>query len=236
MATDQNCTAAGSGDTLLMMIATTKPMKVPATPPSTDSVTDSVRICQTMSRRLAPSALRRPISRVRSLTTISMMFMITMPPTTSDSATTPTSTAKIPLVAWWYRSSSESDVSIPKLSGFPGLSRRWMRIATVASSMATRHELGRLGLDQELHAEPRAEHLLELAERDDRELVLGLAEHRALLLADADDPEVLALDRDDLVDRVRRTEEPLGRLPAEHGQRTAAIDFRRVDRVGRARR
>ena len=52
-----------------------------------------------MSRRLAPSALRRPISRVRSLTTISMMFMITMPPTTSDSATTPTSTAKMPLVA-----------------------------------------------------------------------------------------------------------------------------------------
>ena len=36
--------------------------------------------------RRAPSALRRPISRVRSVTTISMMFMITMPPTTSDSA------------------------------------------------------------------------------------------------------------------------------------------------------
>ena len=35
---------------------------------------------------LAPSALRRPISRVRSLTTISMMFMMTMPPTTSESA------------------------------------------------------------------------------------------------------------------------------------------------------
>ena len=52
-----------------------------------------------MSRRRAPSALRRPISRVRSLTTISMMFMMTMPPTTSDIATTPTSTAKMPLVA-----------------------------------------------------------------------------------------------------------------------------------------
>ena len=36
--------------------------------------------------RRAPSALRSPISRVRSVTTISMMFMITMPPTTSDSA------------------------------------------------------------------------------------------------------------------------------------------------------
>ena len=55
-------------------------------PPNVESVTDSVRICQTMSRRRAPSALRSPISRVRSLTTISMMFMMTMPPTTSDSA------------------------------------------------------------------------------------------------------------------------------------------------------
>ena len=49
-----------------------------------------------MSLRLAPSALRRPISAVRSLTTISMMFMITMPPTTSESATTPIRTPKMP--------------------------------------------------------------------------------------------------------------------------------------------
>ena len=51
-----------------------------------------------MSRRRAPSDLRSPISRVRSLTTISMMFMMTMPPTTSDSATTPIRTAKMPVV------------------------------------------------------------------------------------------------------------------------------------------
>ena len=36
-----------------------------------------------MSRRRAPSALRMPISRVRSATATSMMFMITMAPTTS---------------------------------------------------------------------------------------------------------------------------------------------------------
>ena len=70
-------------------------------PPLTDSVIDSVSTWDMMSRLLAPSALRRPISRVRSLTTISMMFMMTMPPTTSERATTPTSTAKMPLVAWW---------------------------------------------------------------------------------------------------------------------------------------
>ena len=69
------------------------------TPPRTDSTTDSVRICAVMSLRRAPSAFRNPISRVRSVTTINMMFMITMPPTTSDNPTTPTSTAKMPLVA-----------------------------------------------------------------------------------------------------------------------------------------
>ena len=41
-----------------------------------------------MSWRLAPTALRIPISRVRSLTDISMMFMITMPPTTMPMQTT----------------------------------------------------------------------------------------------------------------------------------------------------
>ena len=37
-----------------------------------------------MSRRLAPRARRMPISRVRSVTVASMMFMMPMPPTTSE--------------------------------------------------------------------------------------------------------------------------------------------------------
>src|SRR5262249_30930275 len=97
--TDHVSTDAGSGDTLLMTIAKMDPRIVPITPPKVESVIDSVRICHTMSRRRAPSALRRPISRVRSLTTISMMFMMTMPPTMSESATTPMSTAKMPWVS-----------------------------------------------------------------------------------------------------------------------------------------
>ena len=63
IATDQTWTAAGSGVSLLTMSARMKPKNVPTTPPNVDSVTDSVRICQMMSRRRAPSALRRPISR-----------------------------------------------------------------------------------------------------------------------------------------------------------------------------
>ena len=37
-----------------------------------------------MCQGLAPTAMRTPISRVRSVTLTSMMFMIPMPPTTSD--------------------------------------------------------------------------------------------------------------------------------------------------------
>ena len=51
-----------------------------------------------MSRRRAPSALRMPISRVRSVTDTSMMFMITMPPTSSEIAATPIVTTKMPPV------------------------------------------------------------------------------------------------------------------------------------------
>ena len=37
-----------------------------------------------MSRPRAPTAIRRPISRVRSVTDTSMMFMMPIPPTMSD--------------------------------------------------------------------------------------------------------------------------------------------------------
>ncbi len=83
-----------------MTQAAEKPSPVPIMPPNVESVIDSVRICQRMSRRRAPSDFRKPISRVRSLTTISMMFMMTMPPTTSERLTTPIRIVKIPVVAW----------------------------------------------------------------------------------------------------------------------------------------
>ena len=44
-----------------------------------------------MSRLLAPIALRMPISRVRSRTETSMMFMIPMPPTISEIEAIPAS-------------------------------------------------------------------------------------------------------------------------------------------------
>ena len=66
------------------ILATVMPAMTPITPPKSDMVADSMRNCSRMSWRRAPSALRTPISRVRSVTETSMMFMMTMPPITSE--------------------------------------------------------------------------------------------------------------------------------------------------------
>ena len=71
--------------------STTTPMR----PPARLSVTASARNCSSTSRARAPSAMRRPISRVRSVTDSSMMFMIPMPPTSSDMPATLASSAVI---------------------------------------------------------------------------------------------------------------------------------------------
>ena len=60
------------------------PIAMPIKPPKALNVTASMRNCRITSRRCAPMAMRRPISRVRSVTLTSMMFMMPMPPTTSD--------------------------------------------------------------------------------------------------------------------------------------------------------
>ncbi len=67
------------------------PRSTPIAPPRTQSMSDSIRNWSRMSRRRAPSALRRPISRVRSVTETSMMFMIPIPPTRSEIAAIPAS-------------------------------------------------------------------------------------------------------------------------------------------------
>jgi len=66
------------------------PQRTPRTPPKRASTTDSLRNWERTSERRAPTAFRIPISRVRSVTATSMMFMMTMPPTTSEIAATPT--------------------------------------------------------------------------------------------------------------------------------------------------
>ena len=84
-----NATATESGDTSVFhcmnrdsATAAPVPARMPRIPPTRQSTSASTRNCSRMSRRVAPSALRTPISRVRSVTETSMMFMIPIPPTT----------------------------------------------------------------------------------------------------------------------------------------------------------
>ena len=69
------------------------------TPPSADSTTASIRNCSSTSCSSAPMARRRPISRVRSVTLTSMMFMMPMPPTSRlTAATAPSSVVSTSVV------------------------------------------------------------------------------------------------------------------------------------------
>ena len=65
-------------------MATSTPKTTPMIPLEKVRTTASTRNCTLTSRLLAPMALRNPISRVRSVTVVSIMFMIPMPPTMSD--------------------------------------------------------------------------------------------------------------------------------------------------------
>ena len=60
------------------------PQPTPRRPPRLVSTAASVRNCQRMRFLRAPMAFLRPISRVRSVTDTSMMFMTPMPPTSSE--------------------------------------------------------------------------------------------------------------------------------------------------------
>ncbi len=65
-----------------------------------------------MSRFFAPSARRMPISRVRSITVASMMFMMPMPPTTSEiAAIRPRNTMNISCVVRACSNSSSGTIT-----------------------------------------------------------------------------------------------------------------------------
>ncbi len=83
------------------------------------SSTASIRNCERMLPFCAPIALRIPISRVRSVTVTSMMFMTPMPPTSNEiAATAPSSVVNTSLVLLdadssepWFRTLSD-DASV----------------------------------------------------------------------------------------------------------------------------
>ena len=93
-----NETEAGNDENASRMARTMMdPSSTPTVPPNPASVTASSRNCVRILDWRAPMALRTPISRVRSVTLTSMMFITPMPPTSSATEPTASITMKIPL-------------------------------------------------------------------------------------------------------------------------------------------
>src|SRR6266566_5282041 len=129
---DHGATAAGSGVVAATRAANAMPMPTPMLAPTVASVVASTRNCRRMSLRRAPSDLRIPISRVRSATAMSMMFMMTMPPTTSEiPGRKGSAMRRMPLILL-QKSSTSSAVSRAKSSPWRG--RRWRRLRMTASA------------------------------------------------------------------------------------------------------
>ena len=74
------------------------------TPPTALKVTASIKNCARMLPRFAPMALRTPISRVRSVTLTSMMFITPIPPTISPTEEIKNIRKKIKLLILFHKS------------------------------------------------------------------------------------------------------------------------------------
>src|SRR5213595_744572 len=78
---DHSGTWAGIGVSRETPKASRPPTSIPTAPPTRVRVEASTRNCHRIARRVAPSALRTPISRVRSVTEIIMIATTPTPPT-----------------------------------------------------------------------------------------------------------------------------------------------------------
>ena len=161
-----------------------------------------------MVRRRAPSALRMPISRVRSVTVTIMMLVMPMPPTSRlMPATAPSSTVNVLAVSVRVDSSSAwLRIRNGSLAVFVTLS--WVFRIAVTSFWACVDAVGAGGLHDDLaqRAVPgqRRPHR---ADRGDRDIVRILEAGGALVGEHADHGEQGAADGDLLADRVDRREQ-----------------------------
>ena len=85
-------------------------------------------------RRVAPIAFRIPISRVRSVTLTSMMFITPTPPTISATLESANSSINSPPVIWFQSRVSESVPNTAKLSAASFATFRRRRSNSVTSS------------------------------------------------------------------------------------------------------
>ena len=63
-----------------------QPKTTPNNPPVREMSTDSIRNWSEITKPVAPTAIRKPISLVRSVTETSMMFMMPIPATSNEKA------------------------------------------------------------------------------------------------------------------------------------------------------
>ena len=122
------------------------PSMTPMIPPVTLSMIASMRNWFRISMPRAPTLMRRPISRVRSVTLTYMMFMMPMPPTMSEMpATQPNRMVSMSVVdviidasSSWERmlKSSSSAIWVSVASRSLWLRRRMVVICSVAFSVA----------------------------------------------------------------------------------------------------
>ena len=199
---------------------------MPIRPPSPDSVRASIRNWARMSRRRAPTALRMPISRVRSRTETSMMFMIPMPPTMSEiEAMPPSSSVSVPLIddggLEQLRLVEDREVVVVGRRQARGASAGALVIsawtAAICAWSATLTPIVRT-------PSPDDEVLVHDPDRD-HDLVVGILEPGAALgLEDADQPERQAADRDLAADRARVELEVVGGRGAQHRDPQVLLD------------
>ena len=151
----------------------------------------------------APSDLRMPISRVRSVTLTSMMFMMTMPPTTSEMQVTGTTTAATMPSNWSMKPRIASGVIVSKLSAWPGRSWKRSRSATRVWSSASFHGQAAARPRPREHREARAGavHAVEGGVRNVDRFVLVAPERRAQLFLHSHHREFDAVDAHDLAQR-----------------------------------
>ena len=118
---------------------------MPMSPPIRESVIASIKNWSRMWRRRAPTAIRKPISRVRSVTDTSMMFMMPMPPTSSEMLAITAISRRI-VVVMTTAMAAISDTLLTSKSSLPGLTRWLSRSTRMTSSLTAPVWLGSRGL------------------------------------------------------------------------------------------
>ena len=127
----------GKAAARLTTTAAPMPNTTPIRPPVTLMRIDSMRNCARMSRPLAPIDIRRPISRVRSVTETYMMFMMPMPPTSSEMPATAASRTVIMSVVEVSIDESSCCERIEKSSSSVALRRWFVRRMSLISAIAS---------------------------------------------------------------------------------------------------